>query len=348
MVPRRPVVGPIGAPGVAVAVPWTPVSGNHDDVSWRSQVDGLVGHLRGELAELPYDPTPERLYRAADLYAGIEHGFAATIDQAIYRRAQIAERPTLHPVEELTQRLHDHGISLALSAFRAGRRLVGVMGGHAMERGTGTYRSVVDLGRALTVEGFCVTTGGGPGAMEAANLGAATVALDRASVDTMVDRLSASPSFDADPDGFAAAALDVAASIVDRVGSLTTSLSVPTWFYGHEPSNPFASHIAKYFSNSEREAGLLAIATAGIVYVPGGPGTMQEVFQDAAQNAYVTFGGPSPMVFLDPPEQQGWWADSGVLAALDRVFVDQDGNDRPGRNLIVMAGDVTEAVAALS
>ena len=59
------------------------------------------------------------------------------------------------------------------------------------------------------------------------------------------------------------------------------------------------------FSNSEREDGLLAVAKAGIVFVPGGPGTLQEVFQDAAQNAYETYGRSSPMVFLDPPADDG-------------------------------------------
>ena len=65
-----------------------------------------------------------------------------------------------------------------------------------------------------------------------------------------------------------------------------------------EPISQFASHIAKYFSNSIREDGMLAVATAGIVFAPGGAGTMQEIFQDAAQNAYRTFGR-SPMAFLD-------------------------------------------------
>jgi len=33
-----------------------------------------------------------------------------------------------------------------------------------------------------------------------------------------------------------------------------------------------ASHIAKYFSNSIGEDGMLAVATAGIVFAPGGAG----------------------------------------------------------------------------
>ena len=77
------------------------------------------------------------------------------------------------------------------------------------------------------------------------------------------------------------------------------SLGIPTWFYGHEPATPFATDIAKYFFNSVREDTLLAIAKGGIIYSPGSAGTIQEIFQDAAQNHYETFGAPSPMVFLD-------------------------------------------------
>ncbi len=321
--------------------------GGAQQTSWRNDVDELVRRLHADMGWLPYDPTPERLYRASDLYAGIESGFAATLDQQIYARARIAGGPMLSPTEEIAQRLHDHGISLALADFRANRSLVGVMGGHALERGTETYHTVVELGRELTLAGLCVTTGGGPGAMEAANFGAATARFDMSDVDELIARLAEQPSFHHDPDRFIQVALDVDAQI-ESMGGASISLSVPTWFYGHEPSNPFATHLAKYFSNSEREAGLLAIADGGIVFVPGGPGTMQEVFQDAAQNAYRTFGGPFPMVFLDPPDQPDWWQVSGTLEALDRVFVDADGNDRPGRDLLGSASSVAEVVRALT
>ncbi len=77
------------------------------------------------------------------------------------------------------------------------------------------------------------------------------------------------------------------------------SLSIPTWFYGHEPPNPFASDIAKYFENSVREEGLLALATHGVVFAPGNAGTVQEIFQDACQNYYRTHTTyASPMVLL--------------------------------------------------
>ena len=87
--------------------------------------------------------------------------------------------------------------------------------------------------------------------------------------------------------------------MLERFPDGAESLAVPTWFYGHEPTNQFATHVAKYFANSIREDGLLAIATRGVVFSPGAAGTTQEVFQDATQNHYAVFGTASPMVFLD-------------------------------------------------
>ncbi len=311
--------------------------------AWASGVDDLIEDLRGHLGHLPYHATPDRLYGPDELYVDLfQRGFAGCVDQQIYARARVAGGHAIGPVESLAQRLHDHGITVALDGFRAGRRIVGVMGGHSMQRGSERYRSVVSLGRALARDGACVTTGGGPGAMEAANLGAATSHLDAAEVDAIIDRLAAAPSFGDDVHGFIATAVE----IWNELRQPVDSLSIPTWFYGHEPSNPFATHIAKYFSNSEREDGLLAIATGGIVFVPGGPGTLQEVFQDAAQNAYETFGRSSPMVFLDTDGP--WWEPSGVLEAIDRAFIDHQGRRRPGWDLVHHVSSVEATVDALA
>lgn len=56
--------------------------------------------------------------------------------------------------------------------------------------------------------------------------------------------------------------------------------------------------IAKYFDNSIREDGILSIARGGIIYTPGSAGTLQEIFQEAVQNHYLTFGYASPMIFM--------------------------------------------------
>jgi predicted Rossmann-fold nucleotide-binding protein len=91
---------------------------------------------------------------------------------------------------------------------------------------------------------------------------------------------------------------------------------VPTWFYGHEPTNLFCTHVAKYFSNALREDGLLAIAKHGVVYAPGGPGTIQEIFMDACQNHYGTFDDVSPMVFLG---EQFWRTTKPVYPLLEQL-----------------------------
>ena len=48
---------------------------------------------------------------------------------------------------------------------------------------------------------------------------------------------------------------------------------------------------------------MLAIARHGVVFAPGSAGTIQEIFQDACQNHYESFGPPSPMVFFG----QDYW-----------------------------------------
>ncbi len=317
---------------------------NHASPSWRPEIDAVLDRLDDLLGPRPFETTPDRLYRPDDLYAGFDDGgLEATVDWAIYLQAEVSGRPPVPPAAALAHRLHDHGMTVALDEFRAGRRLVGVMGGHALQRGSAGYTQAVELGAAVAAAGYCLTTGGGPGAMEAANLGAAASAVDRAALDGWLARLGASPTFYDDGDGFAAAALEVAAELADP----TTSLAVPTWFYGHEPTNPFATDIAKYFANSVREDGLLAICTSGIVFTKGGPGTAQELFQDAAQNAYRTVGAPSPMILLDPPDDPEWWSRSGLEAALRAVFVDHEGRPRPGSDRVHRVADVAEVVELL-
>lgn len=304
----------------------------------------MVKGCRRALGELPYDPTPAGLYNCSQLYAGLVNGFDSTVDQQIYRRAQISGGPPVAPVEALVQRTHDHGITLALNQFRHNKRLVGVMGGHAMPRGSGGYNQVVELGRVIANSGRVVVTGGGPGAMEAANLGAATAKLPESQVEVMIAELAEVPTFAGNPTRFIEIAVTQAEGLVEPV----ENLAVPTWFYGHEPTNPYATDIAKYFSNSVREDGLLAIATAGIVFVQGGPGTIQEVFQDAAQNAYRTYGDPSPMVFLEPPSGPLFWADSGVMDVLDRTFLTHNGERRPGWDLLKRVANLDEVMVALA
>jgi predicted Rossmann-fold nucleotide-binding protein len=255
-------------------------------------------------AGVPFRPYRASLYTPRELMEGYEHGRPTTrtqtADAQIYqyfqeRKHNGRDAPIM---DTLAFRIHDHAIDNALQSLLSppnapDRRVVGLMGGHQLARDTALYRRVAALAWRLTHAGFFVATGGGPGAMEAANLGAALASYERDAVDDAIETLSAAPHYEDD------AYLDRALDVRERYPDRAESLAVPTWFYGHEPSNLFSTHVAKYFANSIREDGLLAIATYGVIYAPGSAGTIQEVFMDAAQNHYETFGPASPMVFLD-------------------------------------------------
>ena len=266
------------------------------------------------MAERPYNERPDRLYTRDELMQGWHRGadHSITLDGRIYAyvKAHGGRAPDMD--EGLAQRTHDHFIDIALAEYlmRTGRPVVGVMGGSTTVADDPNYRRVVRVTAELTRRGYLIVGGGGLGIMEAANLGAYLADHSDAERDDAVDALAAAPSYTEDRAGYIAAEVDVR----ERFAPGRESLAIPTWVNAGEPISQFASHIAKYFSNSIREDGLLAIATAGIVFAPGGAGTMQEIFQDGAQNADRIFGR-SPMVFLDT---RHYCAETGLYPALAR------------------------------
>ena len=172
-----------------------------------------------------------------------------------------------------------------------------------MERGESFYTQIAMMARTLTREKFLVATGGGPGAMEAAHLGAYFASREESDLLEAINILKVRPAgsepgkeyADADWLHRAMKVRELYPIPADELRQCT-SVGIPTWFYGHEPPAPFSTHIAKYFANSIREDGLLEIARHGIVFAPGSAGTTQEIFQDAAQNHYGTVGVVSPMI----------------------------------------------------
>ncbi len=232
------------------------------------------------LPQLPFDAYPSRLYAPEDLYAGLAEGYAGTPDARVYGWT-LRDRARLLDAT-LAQSLHDHFISDALNDVVTDPRSgVGVMGGHSVVRGAPEFVQAARLGHGLAEAGHLVLTGGGPGLMEAANLGASFRDGPEALVEACA-ALAATPSFTPDPGVWAAAGFTVR----ERWDSSRLSVGVPTWYYGHEPPNVFAGGIAKYFDNAIREDILLRLCGAGIVYSPGRAGTTQEIFQALTRNYY--------------------------------------------------------------
>ncbi len=256
------------------------------------------------LQGLPFDTYRTELYRPDELFAGFVPSdpcsYCDTPDAAIYDYWSATGGPVADSmVHALVRRLHDHAITDALTAFLAddgrSRRAVAVMGGHDLARAAdGPFAEIARLARTLTRDGFLLVSGGGPGAMEATHLGAWFASAPDERLDAALATLALAPRFD-DFD-FVTQAFAVVQENSDVVPA--PSLGIPTWLYGHEPPTIFATHIAKYFDNSLREDGLVSVARRGIVFAPGGPGTVQEMFQDAAQNSYFALGEASPMVLL--------------------------------------------------
>ncbi len=282
---------------------------------------------------VPYNVFRASLYTASSLYAGYNYLLPETInncyDTTIYKHYLKTGVKAHNISETLARTLHDHSMSDALHDFLDNYNeedVVAIMGGHALLRTDKVFRQIVDISKALTEQGKLLVSGGGPGAMEATHLGAWMAGRSSIDIDNAMSLLCKYPSFK--DDGW----LSSAFTIMDMFPQDTFhSIGIPTWLYGHEPATPFASKIAKYFENSLREDGLLTIAKGGVIYTPGSAGTMQEIFQDAVQNHYLTFGYASPMVFLGT---EYWTQELPAYRLLDEMT-------RSGkyRNLILSISD---------
>ena len=257
------------------------------------------------LPDVPLDVYRGDLYTADELYG--DGPYAASADARAYAWTQSG----LDADGLLAATLHDHAIDRALAEWVEGRSVVGVMGGHAVGRGSSDYDVAVRLGRLLGAR-RTVATGGGPGAMEAANLGARLARADQEALVRVVAAVAEVPDYRRGVGAWAQAGLRA----VQHVSSTTDTLGIPTWHYGHEPPNVFASAIAKYVRNAVREAVLLEICDAGIVFLPGAAGTVQEVFQDACENFYADRSSVAPMVLVGC---RHWTEELPVWPLLERL-----------------------------
>lgn len=219
---------------------------------------------------------------------------------------------------------HDFSISDALADTLSSKSVVSFMGGHRLSRQDDMYRQIVRISWHLARSGFIVATGGGPGAMEAGNLGAYLACRSAEDVELAL-RLIAEPVV---PTSASSLSLDIeylndkpARRVIEHFGppSNMPSIGIPTFFYGHEPSNLFASYHAKYFENALREDILIKVSNGGIIFAPGSAGTRQELFQAACLNHYAEPGREFPIIFLG----KAFWTEPNIYDLFIKVAGEQ-------------------------
>jgi predicted Rossmann-fold nucleotide-binding protein len=272
------------------------------------------------LSKPPFDPDRKALYSQKELWKGWDADRETPgFDDIVYAEY----RELKYFPDATTSRLrsrHDEGIASALRAYAHDiqRSIVGVMGsGNATLRCSVVYEKTVRVAWLLAHDGgFLIATGGGPGQMEAGNLGAYLANYGPDNIDQALKLLRT--NIDRDPvtrklrwsdkqeckylddkmqdDKFAYTAASKA--VVAKFANGHESLGVPTWFYGNEAPNVFATKVAKFFSNGIREDALVTAAVGGLIIAPGSAGTRQEIFMDMTKNVYSSYCYRSPVVFL--------------------------------------------------
>ena len=304
------------------------------------KLDGLMEWLKS----VPFEVLRHgRLYNAEELYRGYEPSddenkdrasFANCYDSRVYQHFMSHGKIAKEVYESVARTFHDHAIHTSLMAFLANhdpRRCVGIMGGHAILRTDPMFASIALLSKRLTEDGFFMVSGGGPGAMEATHLGAWMAGRTDEETEEVV-RMLASKAVSFKDRAWVSSAFEVMRRYPQ---DKYVSLGIPTWLYGHEPSTPFATHIAKYFVNSVREDTILTVAFGGIIYPPGSAGTLQEIFQNAVQNHYLSFGFASPMIFLG---KHFWTEDVPVYPMIQQMM----GTGRYKNLLLTLTDDSAE------
>lgn len=298
-----------------------------------------LGEFQHYLCSVPFEVIRNSLYTTKELFdeyrASDPSSFERCYDTRVYKHVCSLGKQTRNPFEMAARSMHDCDMLKHMHYFLESyeeRLVVGIMGGHAMKRSDETYRQTVEVSKQLTEKGFLMISGGGPGAMEATHLGAWMAGRTSEEVDDAVSILAQAPTFK--DDGWMATAFEVL-----RKYPLKTeykSLAIPTWFYGHEPPCAFATHIAKFFDNSIREDAIITIAYGGLVYMPGSAGTIQEIFQEAVQNHYLSLGYASPMVFVGT---QFWTKEVPVIPFMKHMI-------KKGyyKNLILSVVDKTDSI----
>jgi hypothetical protein len=244
---------------------------------------------------LPFDPYRGALYTPRELYDGIDQKpYEQTPDALAHAwgREELARENVLDAV---LRELHDASMTEVLRRYVADKQVVGMIGGHSLPRDSYSFREAARLGRAVARAGFTVATSGGPGAMEAANLGAYLAPHADSALDDAIGVLEGARDV-GDVTAWVRAAFAVRAAF--PAANSGESLAVPTWSQGHQPPNAFASGIAKFLGRAARDDWFLGGPGFDLLFLPGAAGTVRDVFEAAAPLYYTPIGTPTRRLIL--------------------------------------------------
>ncbi len=277
---------------------------------------------------LPFNVFPSRLYTSAKLLGNNDefdiniYDFNQSKDAEIYDWYSSIKTQSVNDdiLSRFMMSTHDNMILDDLHKqinIVGENKIVGIMGGHAAKRDTQEYRNAVILARKITQKGFIVITGGGPGLMEAGNLGALLAYYPDDSVDKAIEILKKHPeSENGEINDYFKSAIEVLKKYPlpkDKI----TSISIPTWFYEQENrTNIFTNYIAKMFSNDLREYNLINVSKGGFIVSPGKAGTLSEIFMYNNTQYYNLNNHTSPFIF----ENKDYWTKEVPVYPLLKKF----------------------------
>jgi hypothetical protein len=187
---------------------------------------------------LPFDAFDCSLYTPDELYDRFDpadpvNSYHQCTDYRIYTEYL---RTDTDLDDIIFRRIHDWSIEEALDDLLTPERrklTVAIMGGHDRERTDPLYRQIAHMTRTLTLQGYLIVTGGGPGLMEAANLGAYAAGFtDTTKLDTAIDAMKGAPLYN-DPHWLLLAHSAWKAMGQPDDASKAENIGIPTWYYGH-------------------------------------------------------------------------------------------------------------------
>ncbi|MEM9103116.1 MAG: hypothetical protein AAGB12_12410 [Pseudomonadota bacterium] len=284
-------------------------------------IDFIIAQLKDcEQGHVRNDFFPRTLYTSEQLFEGFNPQNQTSYNNTLDGQMMAYAEENNETRSLLMESLHDVFIDSYLREFVKGRKIIGIMG-HACTLRTATlFREISFLCRSLALNGFDIIHGGGPGVMEAAALGAYFANYTEKDLEEAISILKQAPNM-AD-ELYRSKAFEVIKKYpLKQKNGVGIAIAVPTWAFITEPTSIFSSVFAKYFDDGRREYALLNQSNCGIIFGPGGAGTLQEFFEGTVIDYTIKSG--LPFVIYDVQDKGGGNLEKLALPVIKLIYKDK-------------------------